>query len=118
MTVVLVVSRAVLSVVCQMEASFTGIIPPIAREHPRQHERKERLPRIQLTLPKRRNDEGAHCHLSFTLFSFLFLVSPPLRGYAANHDPGTRGCWILMRVVKLAIPQVIALCLAVKHREP
>ncbi len=87
MTVALVVSPAILLVVCQMGTSSTGMISPLAGEYLSQNEREERLPLIQPTLTKRHNNEGAHCLLSLALFAFLFLLSPPLRGFAAYQDP-------------------------------
>ena len=86
-TVVLVVSPAGLLVICQMGASSTGMVSPIAGGYLLQPEREERLPLMQPTLTKRHNNEGAHCLLSLALFAFLFLLSPPLRGFAANQDP-------------------------------
>ena len=68
-------------VVCQMGNSSTGMVSPIAGEYLRQH---ERLPHIQLTLTNRQNNEGIHCHLSLTLFSYfshhrLFVTSPQMK---------------------------------------
>ena len=86
-TVVLVVSSAGLLVVCQMGASSTGMVSPIAGGYLLQPEREERLLLMQPTLTKRHNNEGAHYLLSLALFAFLFFLSPPLRGFAANQDP-------------------------------